>query len=86
MQSGATPLFLAAQNGHVDICRELIRCGASINRPRKVGWIGKTEQKSKMNILDPEILKHIRDWEGGILEMLLKNKFSQTVCFVVMNV
>ena len=36
-QDGATPLFIASQNGHRDIVNTLIRNGADINQPLNVG-------------------------------------------------
>ena len=36
-QDGATPLFIASQNGHSDIVNTLIRNGADINQPLNVG-------------------------------------------------
>ena len=36
MQNGATPLFIAAQKGHLETCRELIERGASIDLPFQV--------------------------------------------------
>ena len=36
-QDGATPLYVASQEGQSDIVSTLIRNGADINQPRKVG-------------------------------------------------
>ena len=36
MQNGATPLFIAAEKGHLETCRELIERGASIDQPLNV--------------------------------------------------
>ena len=36
MQNGVTPLFIAAQEGHLETCRELIERGASIDQPLNV--------------------------------------------------
>lgn len=35
-QDGATPLFLASQEGHVTIVRQLLSSGAKVNQPREV--------------------------------------------------
>lgn len=35
-QDGATPLFLAAQEGHVTAIRQLLSSGAKVNQPREV--------------------------------------------------
>ena len=35
-QDGATPLFMASQEGHSDTVTILIRSGANINIPREV--------------------------------------------------
>lgn len=35
-QDGATPLFLAAQEGHVTVIRQLLSSGAKVNQPREV--------------------------------------------------
>ena len=36
LQNGASPLYMAAQEGHLDVCRLLIEQGANINSQRKV--------------------------------------------------
>ena len=36
MQNGATPLYIAAQNGRLETCRELLERGASVDLPLKV--------------------------------------------------
>ena len=36
MQSGETPLYIAAYDGHLQICRELIEGGATIDLPQEV--------------------------------------------------
>ena len=36
VEHGATPLFIAAHQGHLETCRELIERGASIDLPAKV--------------------------------------------------
>lgn len=33
-QDKATPLFIAAQNGHEDVCRALLTAGACVDRAR----------------------------------------------------
>lgn len=35
-QDGATPLFLASQEGHVTVIRQLLSSGAKVNHPREV--------------------------------------------------
>ena len=75
---------MAAQNGHVDICRELIDHGASIDQALKVGKILKTEQKSYTESWDPRILNYIRD--GKILEILCKKTNWPRACFTATNV
>jgi len=35
-QDGATPLFLAAQEGHVTVIRQLLSSGAKVNQARQV--------------------------------------------------
>lgn len=35
-QDGATPLFLAAQEGHVTVIRQLLSSGAKVNQAREV--------------------------------------------------
>lgn len=35
-QDGATPLFLAAQEGHVTVIRQLLASGAKVNQAREV--------------------------------------------------
>lgn len=35
-QDGATPLFLAAQEGHVTVIRQLLTSGAKVNQAREV--------------------------------------------------
>lgn len=35
-QDGATSLFLAAQEGHVTVIRQLMSSGAKVNQPREV--------------------------------------------------
>lgn len=36
LQDGATPLFLAAQEGHVTVIRQLLSSGAKVNQAREV--------------------------------------------------
>ena len=36
LQDGATPLYIAAQNGHQDTVNYLVQNGADINRPMEV--------------------------------------------------
>ena len=36
LQDGASPLYVAAQERHVDVCRLLIEQGANINSQKKV--------------------------------------------------
>ena len=36
IQDGVTPLYVAAQNGHLETCRELIERGATIDMPLQV--------------------------------------------------
>ena len=36
IQDGATPLLVAANNGHLETCRELIERGATIDMPYQV--------------------------------------------------
>ena len=36
LQHGETPLYIAAHQGHLEICQELIQRGASIDRPQEV--------------------------------------------------
>lgn len=35
-QDGATALFLASQEGHVTVIRQLMSSGAKVNQPREV--------------------------------------------------
>eukprot|EP00803_Ostreobium_quekettii_P007107 evm.model.scf_767.1 EVM.evm.TU.scf_767.1 scf_767:25225-28318(+) len=37
IQGGATPLFVAAQNGEVEVVRCLLQGGATVDRPNKDG-------------------------------------------------
>ncbi|XP_071950050.1 uncharacterized protein [Antedon mediterranea] len=37
-QDGASPLYLAAQNGHTDVCTILLKAGAKFDLPRNDGW------------------------------------------------
>ena len=39
-QDGATPLFIASQNGHSDVVNILIKNGADINLARNVYYYG----------------------------------------------
>ena len=36
LQDGASPLLVAAEKGHIDVCRLLIEQGANINSQNKV--------------------------------------------------
>ena len=38
MQNGASPLFMASQNGHVEVVDKLLKCGARVDLQRKVRW------------------------------------------------
>lgn len=39
-KDGATPLFLAAQEGHLTVIRQLLSSGAKVNHPREVRGTG----------------------------------------------
>ena len=39
LQDGASPLHIASQEGHVDVCTLLIERGANLNSQDKVGTI-----------------------------------------------
>ena len=39
LQDGASPLHIASQKGHVDVCTLLIERGANLNSQDKVGTI-----------------------------------------------
>ena len=40
-EHGMTPLMIAARQGHVETLRELVRCGANVNRPSATPrWYG----------------------------------------------
>ena len=38
MEDGATPLYIACQNGHVDAARLLLNNGAAVDRANEVSW------------------------------------------------
>ena len=58
MNDGATPLFIAAQNGHEDVVRLLLDSGASVDKPDQLG---------RTPLLMAVINQHV-----GVAEMLLK--------------
>ena len=40
-QDGATPLFIASQNGHSQVAEILLSKGANVNLPKKVQYVSK---------------------------------------------
>ena len=36
LQDGRSPLYMASQNGHIDVVKTLIEAGANINQAQKV--------------------------------------------------
>jgi len=58
-QTGLSPLMLAAQNGHVDICRVLLEAGAPWNALDRYGkcagnWAQENEHWEVVNLLVEE--------------------------------
>jgi len=37
VQSGITPLYAASKNGHTDVVKELLSCGADVGQAGRVG-------------------------------------------------
>lgn len=59
-QDGATPLFLAAQQGHVTVVRQLISSGAKVNHPREVSeCVGTLYGHQPVSLLSRNVLLHL---------------------------
>ena len=75
-QNGATPLYVAAQNGHVEAVRELVKAGAKIEAAMTVGGGGEGEIDCFIQI-DMYILSEVK----GMLHMGIRIQ-QQTVSYM----
>ncbi|KAI8476522.1 MAG: hypothetical protein J3K34DRAFT_240695 [Monoraphidium minutum] len=55
---GVTPLYLAAQNGHLEVCRELLRAGADVLRACAIPATGETSGPTDIALVH----FHLRTW------------------------